>query len=77
MHEDSEVNAKTVVDRARGEVPDDYVSSSDEFTSSDSESSGESEVESEEENEVEIENAKPESGDISEFGRRKFRLGPC
>lgn len=63
--EDSEVNAKTVVDRARGEVPDDYVSSSDEFTSSDSESSGESEVESEEENEVEIENAKPESGDIS------------
>lgn len=63
--ENTEANAKTVVDRARGEIPDDYVSSSDEFTSSDSESSGESEVESEEESEVVIENSKPESGDVS------------
>ncbi|CAL9735847.1 pre-rRNA-processing protein Esf1p [Monosporozyma servazzii] len=53
-----------VVDRARGEVPNDYVSSSDEFTSSDSESS-ESEVDSEEEEE-DIENqSQPEVGEPS------------
>ncbi|QID83682.1 pre-rRNA-processing protein esf1 [Saccharomyces pastorianus] len=63
--EDAEADVKATVDRARGEVPNDYVSSGDEFTSSDSESSGESEVESEEESEVEAENAKPESGDAS------------
>ncbi|CAI4059024.1 pre-rRNA-processing protein ESF1 SKDI_04G5750 [Saccharomyces kudriavzevii IFO 1802] len=63
--EDSEVAAKIVVDRARGEVPSDYVSSSDEFTSSDSESSGESEVESEVEGEVETEDVAAESGDVS------------
>ncbi|CAI4057404.1 hypothetical protein SUVZ_02G4770 [Saccharomyces uvarum] len=63
--EDTAADVKATVDRARGEVPNDYISSGDEFTSSDSESSGESEVESEEESEVEAENAKPESGDAS------------
>ncbi|CAI4056237.1 hypothetical protein N7582_000549 [Saccharomyces uvarum] len=63
--EDTEADVKATVDRARGEVPNDYVSSGDEFTSSDSESSGESEIESEEESEVEAEDAKPESGDAS------------
>lgn len=53
--EDTEV---AVLDRARGEVPSDYVSSSDEFTSSDSEDS-ESEVESESESEVELEKSAP------------------
>ncbi|EDO16068.1 hypothetical protein Kpol_1016p8 [Vanderwaltozyma polyspora DSM 70294] len=54
-----------VLDRARGEVPSDYESSSEEFTSSDSESSGESEVDSDEESEDEVETSKPESGDSS------------
>lgn len=53
------------VDRARGEVPSDYVSSSDEFTSSDSEISGESDLESEGEAEIELEETKPSSGDPS------------
>lgn len=52
------------VDRARGEVPSDYVSSSDEFTSSDSEVS-DNEVESESESEVELEKTEPLSGDSS------------
>lgn len=52
------------VDRARGEVPSDYVSSSDEFTSSDSEVS-DNEVESESESEVELEKTEPSSGDSS------------
>lgn len=52
------------VDRARGEVPSDYVSSSDEFTSSDSEAS-DNEVESESESEVELEKTEPSSGDSS------------
>lgn len=52
------------VDRARGETPKDYVSSSDEFTSSDSEVS-ESEVESESESEVELEKSEPSSGESS------------
>ncbi|GMM58779.1 pre-rRNA-processing protein [Maudiozyma humilis] len=54
-----------VIDRARGEVPDDYVSSSDDYTSSDSESSGESDLESEGESEIEIETTKPEAGEPS------------
>lgn len=54
-----------IVDRARGEVLSDYVSSSDEYTSSDSETSGESELESESESDVEIETSKPEVGDPS------------
>ncbi|SCU93249.1 LAMI_0E13718g1_1 [Lachancea mirantina] len=55
------------VDRARGDVPSDYVSSSDEaFTSSDSEEDSEdSEAESDEELGVEPENARPASGDSS------------
>ncbi|CCK69595.1 pre-rRNA-processing protein ESF1 KNAG_0C04940 [Huiozyma naganishii CBS 8797] len=65
-----EAPVKVVVDRARGEVPDDYVSSADEFTSSDSESSGSSESESESEqsdveDEIEANSGKPESGDPS------------
>ncbi|KAK5780109.1 pre-rRNA-processing protein ESF1 PWA37_001513 [Arxiozyma heterogenica] len=58
---------KKIVDRARGEVPSDYVSSSDEYTSSDSESS-ESEMDSDEEGyfSSEIENqSQPETGDPS------------
>lgn len=54
---------KKLVDRARGDLPSDYVSSSDE-SSSDSESD-ESEDESEGESEIEIDEAKPESGDAS------------
>ncbi|CCH58446.1 hypothetical protein TBLA_0A06540 [Henningerozyma blattae CBS 6284] len=53
------------LDRARGDVPSDYVSSSDDYSSSESESSGESEVDSDEESDAEIESAKPETGDPS------------
>ncbi|SCU85246.1 LAFA_0D14664g1_1 [Lachancea sp. 'fantastica'] len=57
---------KTSLDRARGEVPSDYASSSDEdSSSSESEAdSGDSDLESDE-SEVEIEGAKPESGESS------------
>ncbi|CEP60663.1 pre-rRNA-processing protein ESF1 LALA0_S01e16094g [Lachancea lanzarotensis] len=56
---------KTSLDRARGEVPSDYASSSDEESSSESESdSSNSDLESEE-SEVEIEGSKPESGESS------------
>lgn len=58
-------NETPIIDRARGEVPDDYVSSSDDYTSSDSESSGESDLESEGESEIEIETTKPEAGEPS------------
>lgn len=61
-----EVKEKGIsVDRARGEVPSDYVSSSDEFTSSDSEDSSDSLSESEQESEVELEKAEPSSGEPS------------
>lgn len=57
---------KTVsIDRARGEVPSDYVSSADEFTSSDSEVSSDEGLESEEESEVELEKTEPSSGEPS------------
>lgn len=65
--DDKVKSAEKVVDRARGEVPSDYVSSSDEYTSSDSETS-ESEVDSDEEgySSSEIENqSQPEIGDPS------------
>lgn len=58
---------KKIADRARGEVPSDYISSSDEYTSSDSESS-ENEMDSDEEGyfSLEIENqSQPETGDPS------------
>ncbi|CCF58542.1 hypothetical protein KAFR_0E03910 [Kazachstania africana CBS 2517] len=60
-----ETEEKPKVDRARGEVPSDYVSSSDEYTSSESEDSEEEELDSDVESEVEIENTKPETGDAS------------
>ena len=63
--EETEVTEKSVVDRARGEVPEDYVSSSDEYTSSESESEGDSDLESEGESEIEIETTKPEAGEPS------------
>lgn len=63
--EEEEKVEKVTIDRARGEVPSDYVSSSDEFTSSESEVSSEEELESEEESEVELEKAEPSSGDPS------------
>ncbi|KAG0666552.1 pre-rRNA-processing protein esf1 [Maudiozyma exigua] len=63
--EDNEEIEKPVIDRARGEVPDDYISSSDEYTSSESESEGESDLESEGESEIEIEATKPEAGEPS------------
>lgn len=63
--EQKEDEEQIVVDRARGEVPADYVSSSDEFTSSDSESS-DSEIDSEEEEESDIDNqSQPEVGEPS------------
>ena len=63
--EAEEEKEEVVVDRARGEVPADYVSSSDEYTSSDSESS-ESEIDSEEEEESDVENqSQPDSGEPS------------
>ncbi|QLQ80742.1 hypothetical protein HG537_0E00950 [Torulaspora globosa] len=62
---DEEVEKVSTVDRARGEVPSDYVSSSDDFTSSESEVSSEEEVESEEESEVELEKVEPSSGEPS------------
>lgn len=52
------------LDRARGEVPSDYVSSSDDYSSSESEMS-ESEIDSDEESEVENEATKAEAGDPS------------
>ena len=53
------------LDRARGEVPSDYVSSSEDESSSESEAGSEdSDIESEE-SEVEIEDTKPQSGDSS------------
>ncbi|CAB4253758.1 similar to Saccharomyces cerevisiae YDR365C ESF1 Nucleolar protein involved in pre-rRNA processing [Maudiozyma barnettii] len=61
---EEEPSTEPVIDRARGEVPDDYVSS-DEYTSSESEYSGESDVESEGESEIEIETTKPEAGEPS------------
>ncbi|SCU85796.1 LAME_0D02850g1_1 [Lachancea meyersii CBS 8951] len=61
------VSAKKIsLDRARGEVPSDYVSSSDEDSSS-SESepdSGDSDLESDE-SEIELEDKKPDSGESS------------
>lgn len=64
--EEDDSKAKVAkVDRARGELPSDYVSSSDEYTSSDSEISGESDLESEGEAEIELEETKPSSGDPS------------
>ncbi|SMN19675.1 similar to Saccharomyces cerevisiae YDR365C ESF1 Nucleolar protein involved in pre-rRNA processing [Maudiozyma saulgeensis] len=63
--EESKESKEFIVDRARGEVPDDYVSSSDDYTSSESESSGESDLESEGESEIEIETTKPEVGEPS------------
>lgn len=65
--EDEVASTKKIVDRARGEVPSDYASSSDEYTSSDSESS-ESEIDSDEEGyfSSDIENqSQPETGDPS------------
>ncbi|CDO95054.1 unnamed protein product [Kluyveromyces dobzhanskii CBS 2104] len=60
--EETTVHAKSF-DRARGETPADYVSSSDENSSSESEEeSGDSDVESEEE---EPEESKPASGDAT------------
>ncbi|KAL3233551.1 Pre-rRNA-processing protein ESF1 [Nakaseomyces bracarensis] len=56
--------AKKVIDRARGEVPSDYVSSEDELTSSDSEASGDSDYDSEIE-ETATEETQVESGDAS------------
>ena len=64
-NEEDEETEKPIVDRARGEVPEDYVSSSDEYTSSESESEGESDLESEGESEIEIETTKPEAGEPS------------
>lgn len=56
------VHAKSV-DRARGEPPADYVSSSDEESSSESEEeSGDSDIESEE---IELEESKPASGNAT------------
>ena len=57
----------TFIDRARGEVPDDYVDSSDEFTSSDSATSSESELDSdvESEAEAEIDENQPKTGEPS------------
>ena len=58
----------TFIDRARGEVPDDYVDSSDEFTSSDSETSSESELDSDVESEeegAEIDENQPKTGEPS------------
>lgn len=63
--EDGANAKKATLDRARGEVPSDYVSSEDEFTSSDSELSGESELESDVESDIEVETAKPDSGEPS------------
>lgn len=62
--EEEEIETVTV-DRARGEVPADYVSSSDEYTSSESEDSGESDLESEGESEIEVDEATPETGDAT------------
>lgn len=59
--------SKKIVDRARGEVPSDYVSSEDEFTSSDSDTSGDSDYDSEIESgdEAQEEQAKVETGDAT------------
>lgn len=64
--EDNEIKATiSSIDRARGEVPEDYVSSSDEYTSSDSETS-ESELDEEESDEaVELEKEDVQSGDAT------------
>lgn len=59
-----------IVDRARGEIPEDYTRSSDEYTSSESETSGESEIDSDEDEvlgdvEKVSEINKPESGEAT------------
>ncbi|CCE64384.1 hypothetical protein TPHA_0H01780 [Tetrapisispora phaffii CBS 4417] len=60
-----EIAVKPLIDRARGEVPSDYQSSLDDYTSSESEDSEDEDLESEGESEAEIEETKPESGDSS------------
>ncbi|SCW02290.1 LAFE_0F03180g1_1 [Lachancea fermentati] len=64
--EDEEEDPSTKVallDRARGEVPSDYISSSDEETSSESSSDSEDSALESDESEVEIEDTKPATGD--------------
>lgn len=63
LAEEDEASVKTPkFDRARGEVPSDYFSSSEEESSSDSEEDSEdSQAESDEE--IELEDSKPEAGD--------------
>ncbi|AGO12598.1 AaceriAER259Wp [[Ashbya] aceris (nom. inval.)] len=61
---DEEDVSVSKLDRARGEVPADYVSSSDEESSSESEADSDDET-AESDEEVEIEEEKPQSGDPS------------
>ncbi|AAS52940.2 AER259Wp [Eremothecium gossypii ATCC 10895] len=61
---DKEDSSVAKLDRARGEVPADYVSSSDEESSSESEADSD-DATAESDEEVEIEEEKPESGDPS------------
>lgn len=64
--EKEETKAKvSTFDRARGEIPDDYVSSSDEFTSSDSENSDSELDEEDSDEEVELEKEDVQSGDAT------------
>ncbi|CCD23597.1 pre-rRNA-processing protein ESF1 NDAI_0B05640 [Naumovozyma dairenensis CBS 421] len=62
---ETELEDDTNIDRARGDVPADYVSSSDEYTSSESEASDEEELDSDVESGEEVTTQEPESGEPS------------